>query len=71
MQMVMAVGRCTLTVFLDIVASKRDTDISRLFRQIEDTRELGMATDMPRNLETVQAGSMAGDVDVADGDQVC
>lgn len=67
MYVVMVVEESTLTVILDTAAPKRGTNISRLFQEIENTRKLDMTT--LRKLETAQGGSMAGEVDVADGAQ--
>lgn len=61
---IMIVEESTLMIILDIAALKRDTNISRLFQKIENTRKLNMMT--LRKLETVQSESMIEKVDVAD-----
>lgn len=60
----MIVEESTLMIILDTAALKRDTNISRLFQKIENTRKLNMMT--LRKLETAQSESMIEKVDVAD-----
>lgn len=60
----MIVEESTLMIILDTATLKRDTNISRLFQKIENTRKLNMMT--LRKLETAQSESMIEKVDVAD-----
>ena len=57
--MIMIIVKSTLTIILNTVASKKDTNILSLFQQIESTRKHDMTILMLRKLATAQ-------IDVAD-----
>ncbi len=59
--MIMIIVKSTLTIILNTVASKKNTNISSLFQQIESTRKHDMTILMLRELATVQ-------IDVTDED---
>ncbi len=50
----MIIVKSTLTIILNTVALKRDTNISSLFQQIEGTRKHDMMILMLRKLTTAQ-----------------
>jgi len=52
--MIMIIVKSTLTIILNTVALKRDTNISSLFQQIEGTRKHDMMILMLRKLTTAQ-----------------
>lgn len=52
--MIMIIVKSTLTIILNTVALKRDTNISSLFQQIEGTRKHDMIILMLRKLTTAQ-----------------
>ncbi len=52
--MIMIIVKSTLMIILNTVALKKDTNISSLFQQIEDTRKHDMMILMLRKLTTAQ-----------------